>query len=1093
MVSKIALDIGVASVGYAVVDEDYKVLDVGVRLFSSADASQNKTRREKRGTRRLNRRKVHRIKRLENYLKSFDINFSDDVIENPLSLRNRALKEKISIDELGIVLRHLLKHRGISYLEDASEEGGTAYKDALKANALALEDSLPCEVQYKRYINNKCYRGDKVINNTHYSNVFTISAYKKEILAILDEQSKYHSIITEDFVKGYMDIFISKRKYYIGPGSEKSRTPYGRFWYDENGNPTQSENIFEKLIGKCTIYKDKERASGASYTAQEFNLINDLNNLTINNRKLNEKEKIEIVNKIKDSNVVNIGFTNIKKIIKEVIGEEIESISGARVDKKDKEIFHNMVIYKKIRKALSEENINIEDYTREELDKIAHILTINTEKESILSGFERDGIEISDEVKEILIDFRKNNSDLFSKWHSFSLKLMNEIMEDLYKEPKNQMEILTDRQLFKMREDKFKGYKWIPQDIVTEEIFNPVVKRAVRQSIQVLNALIKQYGYPEDIVIEMAREDNNDDAKRKLKEFQKNNENELKNIIKKIKKEYGIEITNEHFSKHGKLKTKLRLWNEQGGKCLYSGKTIEINDLINNFNNFEIDHIIPIAISFDDSRNNKVLVYRSENQLKGNRTPYMYLNSPDCNWNYKEYLDYIKALKLKKKKMSNLSFMGNITKQEVLKGFIARNLNDTRYASRVVLNALQGFVKSKDEGTKIKVINGAITSQLRQKINIKKDREESYRHHGIDAILIAYSQMGLNSYKDWNKYNKIIDFETGEILDKKAFNKMNAKEAYEKKIFWDNIVTMKKEIDEANPKTKFSHKVDKKPNRQLTDETIYGTRINEKGKVCKISRIKNIYDDNEYKKFADKINKGNKELFLMYHNDRKTFDILLKIMNDYSDSKNPFVAYRSECGEGVRKYSKKGNGPFITKLKYYDGEVGSHIDISHKYGLKEGSKKVILDSLKPYRADVYYNKETKQYHIVGIKYTDCKYEKGEYVLNIKSYEKTLKREGVIAKEKTFADLKSLRIKFCFSLYKNDIILYEKDGKEYKERFLSRTKANKNYIETKPIDASKIEKSRNQFSLSKTKKILKINTDILGNEHITTKEKFSLKI
>lgn len=54
---------------------------------------------------------------------------------------------------------------------------------------------------------------------------------------------------------------------------------------------------------------------------------------------------------------------------------------------------------------------------------------------------------------------------------------------------------------------------------------------------------------------------------------------------------------------------KLKLWNEQDGVCLYSGKSIAIEDLLNEPQMFEIDHIIPKSISFDDSRSNKVLVY----------------------------------------------------------------------------------------------------------------------------------------------------------------------------------------------------------------------------------------------------------------------------------------------------------------------------------------------------------------------------------------------------------------------------------------------------------------------------------------------------
>lgn len=125
----------------------------------------------------------------------------------------------------------------------------------------------------------------------------------------------------------------------------------------------------------------------------------------------------------------------------------------------------------------------------------------------------------------------------------------------------------------------------------------------------------------------MPRDKNEDEMKKRISDCQKNNQKELDNIIKRISSEYGIKITDQDFYQHKKLVLKLKLWNEQGGKCLYSGKKIDIHDLLYNPTLFEIDHIIPKSISFDDSRSNKVLVYSTENQKKGNTTPYIYLNS----------------------------------------------------------------------------------------------------------------------------------------------------------------------------------------------------------------------------------------------------------------------------------------------------------------------------------------------------------------------------------------------------------------------------------------------------------------------------------
>ena len=80
------------------------------------------------------------------------------------------------------------------------------------------------------------------------------------------------NILPEEFISEYITIFKRKREYYIGPGNELSRTDYGIYTtkLDENGKYHTDDNIFEKLIGKCSVYPEEFRASGASYTAQEF-------------------------------------------------------------------------------------------------------------------------------------------------------------------------------------------------------------------------------------------------------------------------------------------------------------------------------------------------------------------------------------------------------------------------------------------------------------------------------------------------------------------------------------------------------------------------------------------------------------------------------------------------------------------------------------------------------------------------------------------------------------------------------------------------------------------------------------------------------
>ena len=523
----LALDIGIASVGWAVLDKESEtVIEAGSNIFPEASAADNQLRRDMRGSKRNNRRLKTRINDFIKLWEKNNLSIPQFKSTEIVGLKVRAITEEITLDELYLILYSYLKHRGISYLEDALDDtvsGSSAYANGLKLNAKELETHYPCEIQQERLNTIGKYRGQSQIINENgevldLSNVFTIDAYRKEIQKVFEIQKKYHPELTDEFCDGYMLIFNRKRKYYEGPGNEKSRTDYGRFTtkLDANGNYITEDNIFEKLIGKCSVYPEELRAAAASYTAQEYNLLNDLNNLTINGRKLEENEKHEIVERIKSSNTINM-----RKIISDCMGENIDDFAGARIDKSGKEIFHKFEVYNKMRKVLLEIGIDISDYSREELDEIGYIMTINTDKEAMMEAFQKSWIDLSDDVKQCLINMRKTNGALFNKWQSFSLKIMNELIPEMYAQPKEQMTLLTEMGVTKGTREEFAGLKYIPVDVVSEDIFNPVVRRSVRISFKILNAVLKKYKALDTIVIEMPRDRNSEEQKKRINDSQK--------------------------------------------------------------------------------------------------------------------------------------------------------------------------------------------------------------------------------------------------------------------------------------------------------------------------------------------------------------------------------------------------------------------------------------------------------------------------------------------------------------------------------------------------------------------------------------------
>lgn len=185
----LGLDIGIASVGWSLIDTDNnKIIDMGVRLFNSADASNNQQRRESRSARRTLRRKKHRLQDVKDFLLKNGFSFNDTLNTNPY--------------------------------EDSKN-----INEPLKINKKLSKEKYPCEIQLERLKEYGKVKGLIEIEDSDSSetliNVFTTDSYKREAIAILKQQKKYYPQIDENFIKEYTDIITRKREFYIGPGNER--------------------------------------------------------------------------------------------------------------------------------------------------------------------------------------------------------------------------------------------------------------------------------------------------------------------------------------------------------------------------------------------------------------------------------------------------------------------------------------------------------------------------------------------------------------------------------------------------------------------------------------------------------------------------------------------------------------------------------------------------------------------------------------------------------------------------------------------------------------------------------------------------------
>lgn len=1132
----IGLDIGIASVGWAVIEnESGSIVDLGVRLFSSRNADNNAERREKRSSRRLIRRRVTRLSDAKKVLSKAGF-VQEDMYNHvsPYEIRVRGLESKLEKGEIYRAVTHIVKRRGISYLDEDSLDAkseGQSFKDEVTRNARLLQEFTPGQIQLKRLKEGGKVRTGYNDQNEYQLNIFTVGAYAKELERILTKQQEFYPEITTEFIQAFVrqgtgeetGLIYRKRPYYHGPGNAANNSQYGRWaHYHENGMP--ANNIFDQLIGKDLI--GEIRASGISLSAQKFNLLNDLNNLTINREesKLSTAEKNMILQYLMNDEVKTFGPKNLAKLLE----LEMKDIRGWRVDKNDKPQIHNMGPYRTWKNVFAESGIELGDLPIDTVDAIAKIITLNTDLDAVEQTIALELPDADPKLKAAILDkfhqLKVKGSN--ATWHSFSSKLIGILIPELINTSEEQNTIIERLKIKPELRNKFANLPHIPVEDITDEIFNPTASKSVRQALRVFNQLIDRYGKEniENVVIEMPRDKNEDDQKKVIVDIQKNNEkrkNDGKNYF--LAKSGWTEEQFEANIRKGRFAAKLNYYYEQDGRCAYSGAPIPPEDLLNE--KTEIDHIIPLSISLDDSINNKVLVTSTANQVKAQRSPKQAFDESGAamGQTWDEFKAWVLDRKYKKYKRQLLLFEGDIFNPETRNKFVARNLNDTRYASREVLNAIQSFFSGSENHTKVQVVNGSFTHTLRKKWgNVMEKSRDTHHHHAVDAVLCAATPgIRVDKFKFVEGQDGVpymLDQDTGELIKYHEYKKLSLynRSTYTPK--WDNFIEQLTPT-RLFPRIKFSHQVDRKANRKISDATLYSTRVIEnvmvkRGKEVKteesyiIGKIKDIYSVEGWKAF-DK----NKEKLLMKEIDPKTYEKLIEISTQYpakvevqdqsgktkSIDISPFKRY---CEDNdvpyVTKYSKKGKGPAIKSLKYYDKKLGTHINITkdeigRDIDKTNHNKQVVLLSTNPWRTDVYYEPSDGSYRLLGIKYNHLKFSGENYGIPRNLYESLKDEEGI-----------SRNAEFRFSLYRKDGIQIT-DGKDTIEGlFHSRTlPANPNYFEIKPIDKAKWEKKEylnlfgnvspsGQFvkGLKKNFIIRKFYTDYLGKRYFVDQEKLT---
>jgi len=494
----LGLDIGISSVGWAVVNRSTgKVVDCGVRLFEEGLSAENVKRRTFRSRRRLKRRKSNRLSDLRKIFKKYNVEFSQrDLLDNPYACRVKGLYEKLDNQELITALYHLVKKRGSS-LESVEEE---AKGDEQSAKvALSVNDSLIkqgkyiCEIQKERLDFSGKIRG-------HQNNFRTVD-YVNECKQILLNQD-----MSDEFRQDVLDLVERRRHFSDGPGSEKSPTIYGKYILNDFGE-IEVIDLIEKMRGRCSVYPDELRAPKLAPSTELFNLLNDLNNISIDGEKMTTDFKREIIRKYVLSGKHNLTF---KQLVKELEVSE-DKIVGNRVNGKEEGILTEfkglkllLGVFDEERKQFFADNLFI-------LDQISEVLNRSKVIEERVKGV------MALNCSGITLDDARNLASLkgFSQYHSLSLKAIYDLLSDLFETSDNQMQILHRKKLTKLDHQKYVGLKNIPLD--NDAILSPVAKKAQREALKIVNQARKIFGEFDQIIIEMAREKNSDEVKSKVR------------------------------------------------------------------------------------------------------------------------------------------------------------------------------------------------------------------------------------------------------------------------------------------------------------------------------------------------------------------------------------------------------------------------------------------------------------------------------------------------------------------------------------------------------------------------------------------------
>lgn len=1030
----LGIDLGVTSCGWCLLERDekgniVKFIDSGVRIFNSpkepkGDTLKNAKRREKRLSRRNNLRKNRRVKKLinllleERFLSPSFVNKESHTVElthlinqelgDPFEIRAKALDQKISKDELSYALIHLARRRGFrSSKKSLSNE-------EKKAQAEASEISEEMKKSQCRtigeYINQK---GQDPVEGKRGKYLLR-PLIENELDEILSSQRNFGNNISEELENKIKEIIFYQRPL----------------------------KLQKDKIGFCT-YETKKRTTKYHPDAQKFVIFERIKNLKLIQDVANDKSRLL-------TNSESLKLLDLLLNRKEMSFKEIKKELNISKDdmfnyEKDSDKFKGNDILTLFSKDTATDYIKLSDNEKEALLNDMFTIFDEEAREKRLEKQWKNKFSSEKFYDDII------NNNTTPKYLNMSLRACRRLLKEMLDNPdvKNSYDakkIIYPDFYNKQKDDKNNDKNFILKFDTTR---NPTVDKAANQCRKIINEIIKEHGKPDQVNIELAR-DLKASKKQKIKMNKRNKERvkEKESFKKEIENHIGKNFNSLPKNEQHELLDKIQLYYEpkNKGQVIYPVKTengyeisheaINLTDLLNDSQNkYEVDHIIPRAISMDDRLSNKIISLKSQNQFKLNRTPFDVWGA-DAKF-YNEYFLFIKEQIPHKLKTFGLSTQDYIADN----GFNTRHLNDTRYMSLFVKEQLEDYFE------KVLTIKGGMTSIIRNMIGLKTKNRDNHLHHAEDAFVVAFSSEKTIkvAYENLRKQKGREVFK--ELIKSKVLNDF--------KNHLENIIV--------------SHEQNQNIGEFLED-TKYGKRIVLNDKVVKENnKTKNLDSAEEF--YVHRVNikdLAKKQI------DKVTDESVKKMLENYVE-KNKIT---SEKPFSNLDYLPHSNGTFIKKVRIKTNfgktfKKENEIKNMHQHFVYSGN----------HHLDVWENKKTGDVKPVMItnfeqKINEVYFKVGERILQTdlrKYFEEINNKNEEIKNENNY----------LFSLKINDIVCYKDEYYRIQRMSIEKNGSTRVYVrrtESSTTDVGiKFKDEFHNIANKKIKELKKKKINILGYE------------